>query len=92
MDEDSLGTIQILAQEIEQGLGEVFPVLRRTVIRKLAPTVAAVIQTQTANTAMWASVLPIETERADMRLQFPGFWRTDFWTGNESWSRLHAAS
>lgn len=38
--------------------------------RKLAATVAAVLQTQTANTAAWAAVLPVETERADMRLQW----------------------
>jgi hypothetical protein len=48
----------------------VHPQLRETVVKKLAPTVAAVIQTQTANTAAWAAVLPIETERADMRLQW----------------------
>ncbi len=28
------------------------------------------MQTQTANTAAWAAVLPIETERDDMRLQW----------------------
>jgi hypothetical protein len=40
------------------------------VVKKLAPTIAAVMQTQTANTAQWATVLPIKTERADMRLQW----------------------
>lgn len=28
------------------------------------------LQTQTANTAAWAAVLPFETERADMRLRW----------------------
>lgn len=65
-----MGTVSCLSTEIEQGLRRVHPRLRKTVVRKLAPTIAAVIQTQTANTAQWAAVLPIETERADMRLQW----------------------
>jgi hypothetical protein len=46
------------------------PTLRKTAVKKLALAVAAVVQTQTAHTAAWAAVLPIETERADMRLQW----------------------
>jgi hypothetical protein len=65
-----LGTVASLAQEIERGLRQLHPGLRKTVVKKLAPTIAAVLQTQTANTAHWATVLPIETERADMRLQW----------------------
>jgi hypothetical protein len=65
-----MGTVAHLAEKIKEGLEQNHPKLRKTVIRKLAPTIAAVIQTQTANTAMWATVLPIETERADMRLQW----------------------
>lgn len=65
-----MGTVGYLAEEIERGLRRVHPGLRKTVTRKLAATVAAVLQTQTANTAAWAAVLPIETERADMRLQW----------------------
>lgn len=37
---------------------------------EVGATVAAVIQTQTANTTQWAAVLPVATERADMRLQW----------------------
>jgi hypothetical protein len=59
-----------LAEEIESGLRRVHPELRKTVIRKLAATVAAALQTQTANTAAWAAVLPIGPERADMRSQW----------------------
>lgn len=59
-----------MADEIEQGLRRVHPRLRKTIVTKLARAVAAVIQTQTANTAAWAAVLPIETERADMRMQW----------------------
>jgi len=65
-----VGTVGYLAEEIERGLRRVHPELRKTVTRKLAATVAAVLQTQTANTAAWAAVLPIETARADMRLQW----------------------
>ena len=65
-----MGTVACLAGKIEEGLRRVHPRLRKTVVKKLAPTIAAVIQTQTANTAQWAAVLPIETERADMRLQW----------------------
>lgn len=65
-----MGTVGHLAEEIERGLLRVHPGLRKTVTRKLAATVAAVLQAQTANTAAWAAVLPIETERDDMRLQW----------------------
>lgn len=65
-----MGTVAYLADEIEQGLRRVHPRLRKTIVTKLARAVAAVIQTQTANTAAWAAVLPIETERADMRMQW----------------------
>jgi hypothetical protein len=71
-----VGTVGHPAEEIERGLRRVHPGLRKTVTRKLAATVAAVLQTQTANTANTANtaaraaVLPIETERADMRLQW----------------------
>ena len=65
-----MGTVASLAREIERGLRQIHPGLRKTVVKKLAPTIAAVMQTQTANTAQWATVLPIKTERADMRLQW----------------------
>ena len=65
-----MGTVASLAREIERGLRQWHPGLRKTLAKKLAPTIAAAIQTQTANTAQWATLLPIETERADMRLQW----------------------
>lgn len=65
-----MGTVASLSEEIAQGLRRAHPRLRKTLIRKLAVCIAAVIQTQTANTAAWAAVLPLETERADMRLQW----------------------
>jgi hypothetical protein len=68
-----MGTVGHLAEQIKRGLRRLHPGLHKTVTRKLAATVAAVtavLQTQTANTAARAAVLPIETERADMRLQW----------------------
>jgi Transposase DDE domain len=65
-----MGTVSYLAEEVKRGLERIHSTLRRTVTRKLAAVVAAVVQTQTANTAVWATVLPIETERPDMRLQW----------------------
>jgi hypothetical protein len=65
-----VGTVSHLAEEVERGLRQAHPKLRKTVIGKLAATVAAALQTQTANTADWAAVLPRDTERADMRLQW----------------------
>jgi hypothetical protein len=62
--------VRHLAEEIERGLCRVHPGLCQTVTRKLAATVAAVLPTQTADTAAWAVVLAGETERADMRLQW----------------------
>lgn len=65
-----MGTVASLSEEIARGLQRTHPGLRKTLVKKLAPCIAAVMQTQTANTAAWAAVLPIETERADMRLQW----------------------
>ena len=65
-----MGTVAYLAREIEHGLRRMHPRLRKTIVKKLAPAIAAVIQTQTANTAQWAAVLPIATERTDMRQQW----------------------
>lgn len=42
--------VSTLAEEIERGLQRMHPGLRKTVKRELAATVAAVRQTQTANT------------------------------------------
>ena len=65
-----MGTVGHLAEEIERGLCRAHPRRRKTVIGKLAATVAAALQAQTASTAAWAAVLPRDTERADMHLQW----------------------
>lgn len=83
-----MGTVGHLAEEIERGLRRVHPGLRKTVTRKLAATVAAVLQTQAANTAARAAVLPIETERDDMRCSGSRvYWPTRCSTACASWSR-----
>jgi len=48
----------------------VLPRLRKTVVRKLALAVGAMIEGQTPNTVELANLLPLETERQDMREQW----------------------
>lgn len=65
-----MSTVKRLAEEVECGLREVHPGLRKTVVRKLALAVGAVIEGQTPNTAELANLLPVATERQDMREQW----------------------
>ena len=46
------------------------PKLRKTVVNKVALAVGARIEVRTPNTAELANVLPLETERQDMREQW----------------------
>ena len=62
-----MGTIRKLADEVEKGLGEAHPRLRKTVVKKLALAVGAMIEGQTPNTVELANLLPLETERQDRR-------------------------
>lgn len=62
-----MGTVRTLADEVERGLGEAHPRLRQTVVKKLALAVSAMIEGQTPNTVELANLLPLETERQDMR-------------------------
>jgi hypothetical protein len=55
---------------VEQGLSGALPGLRKTVIRKLSLAVGAMIEGQTPNTVELANLLPLETERQDMREQW----------------------
>lgn len=64
------GTVAQIAQTISDGLKKTHPKMRKTVNRKLSTCIATSIVTQTANTAAWAALLPIETERDDMRCQW----------------------
>lgn len=56
--------------EVEGGLREAYPTLRKTVVAKVALAVEAMIEAQTPNTAELANLLPLETERQDMREQW----------------------
>ncbi len=66
----TMGTIQKMAEEIGRGLRQALPNARQTVVRKLALAVGAMIEARTPNTAELANVLPLETERQDMREQW----------------------
>ena len=65
-----MSTIRRLASEIEEGLRAAHPNLRKTVITKLALAVGAVLAAQTPNTVDLANVLPLDTERQDLREQW----------------------
>lgn len=65
-----MGTVIKLADEVERGLGAALPGLRKTVARKLALAVGAMIEGQTPNTVELANLLPLETDRQDMREQW----------------------
>jgi hypothetical protein len=62
-----LGTITHLASEIEASLAQALPGQRQTQRHKLSLAVAAVLEARTGNTAEIAALLPLETERPDMR-------------------------
>ncbi len=64
-----MGTVKRLAEEVARGLDEIHPELRRTVVSKLSLAVGAMIEGQTPNTVELANLLPLETERQDMREQ-----------------------
>jgi hypothetical protein len=65
-----MGSVKRLADEVARGLREVHPRLRKTVVSKLALAVGAMIEGQTPNTAELANLLPLDTERQDMREQW----------------------
>ena len=65
-----MGTVRRLAEEVGRGLKAALPTLRKTVVDKVALAVGAMIERQTPNTAELANVLPLATERQDMREQW----------------------
>ncbi len=54
---------------MERGLGETHRGLRKTVLKKLALAVGAMLEGQTPNTVELSNLLALETERQDMREQ-----------------------
>ncbi|SMF97064.1 hypothetical protein SAMN02949497_4481 [Methylomagnum ishizawai] len=65
-----MGTVKKLAEEVRRGLEQVLPGLRKTVVRKLALVVGAMIEGRTPNTVELANLLPLSTDRQDMREQW----------------------
>jgi hypothetical protein len=61
-----MGAVQRLAAEVERGLRDAHPKLRKTVVRKVSLTVGAMIEVRTSNTAELANVLPLATKQQDM--------------------------
>jgi hypothetical protein len=69
--EAALGSVKKLADEVARGLSGALPGLRKTVAGKLALAVGAMIEGRTPNTVELANLLPLETERQDMRERWP---------------------
>lgn len=65
-----MSTVGRLAEEVERGLLEALPGLRKTVREKLALAVGAMLEGGTPNTAELASLLPLARARQDMREQW----------------------
>ncbi|CAE6872621.1 IS4 family transposase ISMmg3 [Paraburkholderia aspalathi] len=65
-----MGNIEKLADEVRRGLEQALPGLRKTILKKLPLAVAAMIEARTPNTMELSTVLPLATERADMREQW----------------------
>lgn len=65
-----MGTVKRLAEEVERGLRDTHPKLRKTVVSKLSLAVGAMLEGQTPNTVELANLLPLETERQDIREQW----------------------
>ena len=65
-----MGTVQQLAVAVEAGLRAAHPTLRKTVVSKVALAVGAMIEGQTPNTTELANLLPLDTDRQDLREQW----------------------
>lgn len=65
-----MGSVRKLARKVEEGLNEALPKLRKTISRKLALAVAAMIEARTAHTAVISNILPLGTEEPDNRQQW----------------------
>lgn len=65
-----MGTVNKLAERVQNRLEEILPQLRKTVTRKLSLAVGAMLEGQTPNTVELSNLLPLPTERQDMREQW----------------------
>ncbi len=65
-----MSTVRHLAEEVSSGLRAVLPGINKNPLYKLSLCAAAVLEVQSCNTMDIAAVLPLETERIDMRYQW----------------------
>ncbi len=65
-----MSTVKRIAEEVAQGLNQILPSLNKPVVRKLSLAVGAMIEGQTPNTVELSNLLPLDTERQDMREQW----------------------
>jgi hypothetical protein len=65
-----MSTVKRIAEEITQGLNQVLPGLNKPVVRKLSWVMGAMIEGHTPNTVELSNLLPLNTERQDMRKQW----------------------
>lgn len=65
-----MGVVKKLGEEVRRGLEEALPQLRKTILKKLPLAVGAMLEARTANTMELAALLPLPSERLDMRAQW----------------------
>ena len=65
-----MSTVKRIAEEVTQGLNQVLPHLTKPVVGKLSLAIGAMIEGQTPNTVELSNLLPLNTERQDMREQW----------------------
>jgi hypothetical protein len=65
-----MGSVKKMSGQIRSGLEAQLPKLRKTVLDKRSLAIGAMLECQTPNTIELAHVLPLETERQDMRAQW----------------------
>ena len=62
-----MGSVKKMSEPVRSGLKARLPKLRKTVLEKRSLAIGAMLECQTPNTIELANVLPLETERQDMR-------------------------
>ena len=65
-----MGSVRKLAKEIERGLKETLPNLRKVLQKNLPLAIGAMLKARTANTALISTYLPLKTERDDLHQQW----------------------
>lgn len=65
-----MSTVKRIAEEVTQGLNQLLPALNKPVVRKLSLAVGAMIEGQTPNTVELSNLLPLDSDRQDMREQW----------------------